>query len=314
MKSLPIKIKAGLVSFAIVGVAANCQQLNAATCSCAGVSLSDNINIADFEAEKFRLYVGYSYHDISRLVEKSRTIVDDTGRERTTETLGLTLNYGINKNWAITANINYVEHFRNISLNNSAGESSSGIGDTLIVLSYAPQKITPFEFNQFAFGVGLKIDTGKNDEGMPIPFAEDLQPGQGSNGYSFWAHYARSFSQKADWLFFIDGNFQSNEENSRGYSYEQELSIASGVSYSSDANWSARLALTWRKADAHTRASSTLPNTGGEWIDFSPSFSYALNEKHSLGGSVRIPLSRDLEGELQFTTKQLFSVYYAYQW
>ncbi len=286
----------------------------AATCSCAGVSLADNINIADFEAEKFQFSASYSYHDISRLVAQSDTIQDETGRVRRTESLSLRLSYGINAEWAISGLISYVDHFRNIAISGSDGESATGLGDSMLLLSYAPLKISPFEQNEFAAGIGLRFATGENNKGSPVVFAEDLQPGQGSNGSSLWLHYGRSFSQKADWQLFVNANYQKNGTNARDYSFESEWNFSCGVSYASSSAWSTSLALTYRKADPHTRFSSPLPNTGGSWLDFSPSFGYKLSDQSSVGVAFRIPVKRDLNGELQFTTQSFVSLSYAYRW
>ena len=280
----------------------------AATCSCAGVQLSNPINLMGLEPGQYQLGFSYTTIDISELVSGSEIVNDETGRKRKTESYLIQTSYGINDNWSVTGVISWVSHIRNVAISNTADETSSGIGDSLVVLSYAPQKIDPFTRNEWAFGIGLRIPTGDNDNGSPIIFAEDLQPGQGAWGSSIWFHYGHSFNQKSDWLFFIDGNFSNTKTNDREYSFESEKNLVTGFSFSSENNWSTNLSVTYRDADPHTRFASDIPNTGGRWIDFSPSFQYSITPEVNMVVSARIPISRELNGALQFTTKYSLSL------
>lgn len=289
--------------------------MRAATCSCAGTQLTNAVNLMSLEPGMLRLGLTYTYIDISELVAGSRSINDETGRVRETESYILQSNYGINENWGLSTTIAWVEHKRNITTSNTLDEISSGIGDSLIVLSYAPTRIGLFSRNEWAVGIGIRVPTGENSNGKPIVFAEDLQPGQGAWGSSLWFHYGRSFSQQADWVFFLDLNIHHNNANDREYSFENEFSLTSGITYSINSKWSSIFSFTYRKASPHTRLNTEIPNTGGKWLDFIPTLEYTLSPDVNISMSARIPLSRDLNGALQFTTKKSFSlsVNYSFQ-
>jgi len=298
-KALPFTLVSSSLFFSLA---------QAATCSCAGVPLSNSINLMGLEPDQYQFGLSYTYSDISDLVEGSSDVNDETGRLRETGSSLFQTTYGINENWSVTGVISWIEHTRNIAISNTADENSSGLGDSLIVLSYAPHKIDPFSANEWAVGLGLRIPTGESDNGSPIIFAEDLQPGQGAWGTSVWFHYGHAFNQKADWLFFIDANIANNKENDRDYSFEVEWNLTSGISYSSDSKWSGSLSVNYRNADPHSRFGGEIPNTGGNWVDLTPSLQYSLSPETNIGISARIPLSRDLNGSLQFTTKESFSL------
>jgi len=287
-------------------------QVQAATCSCAGAPLANGINIGDFEDGRTSVTLSLVNSDISDLVEGSRTINDETGRSRDTESYLVKTTYGFNDHWAFTGIISYINHSRNIAISNTADEESSGVGDSLFLVSYAPQKIDPFTRDEWAVGVGLRAPTGENDNGEPIRFAEDLQPGQGAWGYSLWFHYAHAFNQQADLVYYIDGNYSSVNSNDREYSFEDEWTLTTGLSYSLNAEWSTNWSLNYRDASPHTRFSGEIPNTGGWWLDLSPSISYSLNPESTISLSGTIPLARDLEGTLQFTTKNSFALSYTH--
>ncbi len=294
------KILIGLIGLNLI----NISTIDAATCSCAGVSLSNTVSLTDFEAGQFQFSLAYTNIDISDLVSGSNDINDETGRFRETDSYIIQGTYGLNDTWALTAIISQIEHNRNIAISNTNVETSNGLGDSLLVLSYAPQKIDPFTKDEWAFGFGLRIPTGENDNGNPIVFAEDLQPGQGAWGGSLWFHYAHVFDQKGTWKLSVDSNYAHVGENDREYSFTNEWNLSSGINYSANDQWSGGVSIGYRNADPHTRFGSDFPNTGGSWLDFTGSLQYSFSPSTSIGLSTTVPISRDLNGSLQFTTKR----------
>ncbi len=284
------------------------QSTQAATCSCAGVPLSNSVNLMGLEPGQFQIGYTYTFTDISDLVAGKDDVNDETGRLRETQSSLIQATYTIDDALSVTGVVSWVEHTRNIAISNTADEVTSGIGDSLIILSYAPLQIDPFTRNEWGIGVGIRIPTGENDEGTPITFAEDLQPGQGAWGSSLWFHYGHSFSQKSEWIFNLDANISVTNENDREYSFEGEQSITAGFNYSPASDWSGSMSLSYRKADAHTRFGGELPNTGGKWLDFIPSIQYTVTPEITLSFAARIPVSRDLNPSLQFTTKESYSL------
>ena len=60
------------------------------------------------------------------------------------------------------------------------------------------------------------------------------------------------------------------------------------------------------------RNSVEIPNTGGEWLEIVPAVQYHVMERLALKASAKFPLSRDLNDELQFTTKFAFRLSLSY--
>jgi len=284
----------------------------AATCSCAGVSLTNAVNLTSFKAEQWQVSMSFTQSDISDLVAGTNQINDETGRFRETDSLILGATYGITENWALSAVVSRIEHRRRNAIANQNTQTSSGIGDSMLLLSYAPKKISPFNKNEWAYGLAARIPTGENDAGDPIIFSEDLQPGQGAWGSSLWLHYAHAFDQAANWQVYIDANYQLNGSNDRKYSFENEWNISSGVNNHFSEKWSWKAGIQYRKADAHTRFGNNIPNTGGEWINADISISYAISPLSRLSLSTIQPVYRDLTGALQFTNKNSYTLSLSY--
>ena len=85
-----------------------------------------------------------------------------------------------------------------------------------------------------------------------------------------------------------------------------------GASYQTQSPWGFNLELLFRHAERDQRAGVDIPNTGGEWLDLVPAVQYHINDSVALRASGKIPLSRDLNDELQFTTK--YSVRLTLSW
>jgi len=286
--------------------------VQSATCSCAGVSLTNSVNLTHFSAEQWQISISFTQSDISDLVAGTNQINDETGRFRETDSLIFSATYGINENWAISATVSQIEHRRRNAIANQAVETSTGIGDSVILLSYAPLKIGPFNPNEWALGFAARIPTGENNAGDPIIFSEDLQPGQGAWGESLWLHYAHAFNQAATWQAYLDANYQINGSNDRDYSFENEWNIASGVSQQLSETWYWSVGIQYRTADPHTRFGNKIPNTGGEWVNADLTLSYAINKSTQVSFSTLQPLYRNLNGALQFTNKNSYTLSLTY--
>ncbi len=59
----------------------------------------------------------------------------------------------------------------------------------------------------------------------------------------------------------------------------------------------------YRHAQRDKRNSVDIPNTGGQWLDVIPAVQYHVTDSLALKASAKIPVARDLNDSLQFTTK-----------
>ncbi|RZW14962.1 MAG: hypothetical protein EX260_10495 [Desulfobulbaceae bacterium] len=88
--------------------------------------------------------------------------------------------------------------------------------------------------------------------------------------------------------------------------------MALGFSHNVNTKFGYSAALRYRESKADRRNGFAIPNTGGEWLDLVPAISYAVSDKLNVGLSGRVPLRRDLNGALQFTTSYSYSVSVTY--
>ncbi|MFC1777121.1 transporter [Pseudomonadota bacterium] len=274
----------------------------AATCSCAGVPL---LAVIDTSAtEKGQLFLSYSaeYHQINDLVSGSDDVNDETGRDRNTFSQVLSASYALTDHWAVSALVSYVKHKRTIGASFLGTTTTSGISDSVILARYTPFSITPFSRHGASLGLGVRIPTGEDDFGDTFVLSEDMQPSTGAFGEILWASYSYAFNQAATLQLNTSANYTFNEENDRQYAFGNEFNFASGISHSVGAKFGYSAALRYRTTTADSRFGFSIPNTGGQWLDFVPAVRYSVTDHLSLGLSGRIPVARKLNGVLQFTT------------
>lgn len=287
----------------------------AATCSCAGVPLANSITQSGTKNGQWLAHFNYSFHDINDLVQGKTEIEDQTGRKRETTSYIYQLSHGINDRWSITALGSYIEHVRNIAISNTNDEISSGVGDSMIAAIYTPKRITPFARNELAFGLGKKFATGPDgNSNNGIRYIEDMQPGTGAESTLTWAYYARAFSPEANSILFTSLSYTANKTNKDTYRFGDEINFSVGYNYQSSSFWQPGIALNYRKADAHSRGGATVPNTGGRWLDLSPVLQFNISENLAGRISGSIPIRRNLQGALQFTTRSTIGWGLSYQW
>lgn len=308
-----------MINFLKVAVPAtllSCVQIPAlaATCSCAGVPLLTSIDTS--ASEKGDLYINYSAenHQISDLVSGSDDVRDETRRDRRSLSQVITASYALTDRWSVSALVSHVEHSRRIGTSFLGETTSSGMGDSVILLRYTPVFITPFSRYELSLGVGARIATGKdNVTRNGISFSEDMQPSVGAGGGILWASYSYAFNQAATLQFNTSANYTFNyEDNERDYTFGDEFNLALGLSQSIGSKFGYSAALHYRTTRADRRFGFAIPNTGGKWLDFVPSIQYSITDNLNVGLSGRIPVARELNGVLQFTTSYSYGLSLAY--
>lgn len=295
-------IQSVALTLMLVGVHAPAQ---AATCSCAGIPLLGSIDTSAIEAGQ--LFISYTTeeHQISDLVAGHRDVPDETGRDRESFSQVLSASYAITDRWSVSALVSWVEHKRRIGasvINDST--VTSGFGDSVVLARYTPLIITPFSRHQWSLGLGVRIPTGEDKltDGFSV-LSEDLQPSVGAMAKIVWTGYSYAFNQAATVKLNASANFIANEENDRGYAFGDEISLSLGISQNIGPRFGYSAAVHYRNAEAHERFGAAIPNTGGEWLDFVPAVHLKAGDRLNLSLFGRIPVARDLDGALQFTTR-----------
>ena len=296
-------LTAGLIQALCVG-----EPVQAATCSCAGAPVLIYLDTTAVEKGQFFLSYTAEDHQINDLVSGSQDVPDETGRDRSTFSHVLSASYALSDYWSISALTSYVEHERKIGSSFFPKARSSGMGDSVILLRYTPFFITPFRRHELSFGAGVRAPTGENEAADFFILSEDMQPGTGAWGGIAWASYSYAFNQAATVQFHASANYLHNGENDRKYTLGREYNLASGFSHSLNSRFGYSALLRYRQSDPDRRFGFELPNTGGEWLDFVPAVRYSFTDRFSAALSGRIPIWRDLNGALQFTTSYSWAV------
>jgi hypothetical protein len=284
-----------------------------ATCSCAGVPLLNSMNSTSVDQNQWFLNLTYEHHEMNKLYSGSDEFNDETNRKRETDSYIIQVDYGINKVWSVSTMLSYVDHEREIGQSNNSLSSASDVGDGLILLKYTPEKINLFSKWEYSIGVGVKIPLGENNATQnSIKLSEDMQPSSGSYSALAWGYVGYAFDRSAQTQIFMSSNYTLNQENDRNYANGNEFNIGIGASYTMKENWGFVAQLRYKTTKADERNGDAIPNTGGEWIDFIPNVQYRINDKSGINLGFRIPLYRDLDGALQFTTSSAVTLGYSY--
>lgn len=271
-----------------------------ATCSCAGVPLLSSMEFGTPDNKSWFLSSSYEFHDISDLVSGTDDVSDSTDRKRKSQTLILEASYGINDRFSVSTLFSAVEHERTVGQSGTA--RASGLGDGIVMFKYTPGKVGLFKRNGLAFGIGSRIPIGEDNASDIVTLAEDMQPSTGAWAGIFWVQASRSFSRAAKTQVFSSFSYTENFENDRDYRFGNTWSLSLGGSYQTDTPWNFGVEMRYRNSDRDQRNSVEIPNTGGQWLDLVPAVQYHFNDKLAGKITARIPVWRDLNDVLQFTT------------
>lgn len=282
----------------------------ATTCSCASVPLLGTMELGTPGANKWFLATTYEYHDASELVSGSSTVPDTTGRVRTSEALVLEVSRGLSEKLSFSALLAGVRHDRKVG---GDSDQASGLGDAIVMLKYSPATISLYSRNALSFGVGAQLPLGVDDASSGgVVLAEDLQPSTGAFAGMLWAYAARALNDSSSARVYLSATYSQNGENDRDYQFGHSTTASLGASYQTQTPWGFNVEVLYRHADRDRRAGTSIPNTGGEWLDLIPAVQYHVNDSTALRLSGRVPLARDLNDQLQFTTK--YSVRLTLSW
>lgn len=285
----------------------------AATCGCAGVPLLSAIDTSSTEPGDLYLNLTTENHIADDLVVGTKDISDETDRKRSSLATTLSASYGLTEHWAVSGLLAYIEHSRDVGSSFLPAQHTSGLSDAVILFRYTPIYQTPFSRHEVSVGFGARIPIGKDDAGGLISAAEDMQPSVGALGKILWSSYSYAFNQAATVQLGITASYTDNdEENDRRYTFGDETSFSLGMSQSMGSKFSYAAAVRYRRTQPDRRLGFDIPNTGGEWLDFVPALQYAVTDKLNVALSGRLPIARDLNGAIQFTTSYSYSVSFTY--
>ena len=283
---------------------------SAQTCSCAAVPLLGSMQPASPNNGQWFFATTYEYHDVSDLVAGSSSIPDQTGRDRTSNAFVIEASRGVTEKWSISTLASAVDHDRQVNI---AGVSASGLGDAILMAKYAPKSISLYSDTALSFGFGGRVPLGEdNASRQGITLAEDMQPSAGAFGGMIWAYWARAMNDPMGARIYATASYTQNGENDRDYQFGDEAVVTFGGAYQTQTPWGFNLELSYRNAERDRRNSVNIPNTGGGWLDLTAAAQYRLTESLGLSAAAKIPVRRDLNDQLQFTTKYALRVSLSY--
>ena len=273
------------------------------TCSCAGVPLLSSMETATPEAGSWFVSSSFQYRDLSEAVSGSDEVDDGIDRDRTTGTLLAEVSHGFSARWSASALFSYVRHEREVGGGDE--QEGKGLGDAIVMGKYAPMRPSVYSRHGLTLGLGARVPLGEDEEQgrLGILLAEDMQPSTGAWGGIGWLNYTYSFNQADTVRAYSTLSYSYNGENDRNYRFGHEGIVELGGSYHPRPQWGLLAGMRYRHTERDERNSVEVPNTGGEWIDFVPAIQYHFTD--SLAGKLgaTLPVWRDLNDSLQFTTK-----------
>ncbi len=204
-----------------------------------------------------------------------------------------------------------VKHDRTVG---GVHDSASGLGDAIIMFKYSPTSISVYSRNALSFGVGARLPIGENNatNSSGIVLSEDLQPSTGAYGGIAWIYAARALNESASARIYFNATYINNGDNDRNYRFGHETTASFGASYQTQSAWGFNVDALYRKTTRDERASVPIPNTGGEWLDIIPAVQYHITDSMALRASAKIPVARNLNDQLQFTTKYAVRLTFSY--
>lgn len=290
--------------------------LSGQTCSCAGAPVFNPLEYSSTTLDnnkQWHFELTFKYHVINDLVEGTQTIVDDTDRSRTAQSLFLETRYALSKRISLAVLLNITGHDREVGISNSSGTNTSGLGDSMFSVQYTPLHYSDGNSTQISIGGGVKAPTGKNDVQFTGIAAEDMQPGTGSWDAMVWGFISRRLNGVKGLELFAGASFRFNGTNNRDYRFGREIISALGVRYKTKRLLDYSLYTRYRWADNDSRFNGDVPNTGGQWVYLVPSLTFKLAKSMGVKTEVEIPVYRKLNGFRQFTSTFLLSLSMYYE-
>lgn len=285
-----------------------------ATCSCAGVPLLNAIDVSSTQPGDFFFNLTTEQHEISDLVRGKKEISDETNLARSSSAQTVSMSYGLADKWSLSGLISYIEHTRDVGSSFFGAQRTSGLGDAVVLVRYTPLYQTPFSRHEVGLGLGARLPIGKDDATVGGFIAsEDMHPSTGSIGKIAWASYSYAFDQAATMQLTASINYTLNDdENDRDYAFGDEFNFSLGFSQSIGTKFGYSAGLNYRTTTADERGGFDIPNTGGEWLDFVPAVRYQLTDNLTAAISGRVPIARELDGAIQFTTSYSYALSLTY--
>lgn len=298
--------------------------LACATCGC-------TLN-SDWASQGFNGSTGFSldlrqdFYDQNDLrtgtgrVDRS-SIVFPTDREIQQKTINrtttLSLDYGIDADWGVSAQLPYVDRFHTTVVDGDTGVSQSrsrGIGDVRVLGRYQGFSAA----RDWGVQLGAKLPTGRTDvvfDGGPQAgelLDRGLQAGTGSTDLLVGLYRFGTVASNVD--YFGQALVQVPVASKNGFKPGISGNLTAGVRYvNSDSRFVPQLQINAHTERRETGAEADTPNSGATLVYLSPGVTATLSDSVKAYAFVQVPLYQRVNG-YQLEPKYSVSVglHYAY--
>ncbi|QCW98750.1 transporter [Aggregatimonas sangjinii] len=300
---------------------AGCQPLLSQTCCSGGVPLSNNLGLPNEGGGSLTLGLNYDYNNLNTLNVGSDKL-DDDSRLRNTNSLLLNLGYSFTDRLSVESLFTWVNQTRTIAqFGNENFTETTGLGDAVLLIKYAFPEVLGGS-SVLNLGAGGKIPLGKSDltteEGVQLN--ADLQPGSGAWDALGWMSISKnlgfrpSATLSGSVTYRYTGKNDSYLNNTAVYEFGNVLQA--NVGYTDqfllfNTVFNPGLIVKYRKADSDEIDTTTLPNTGGEWIFIRPELLAKITPALTLSTRLEIPIYSYVDGT-QLTPTLRFSAGLSY--
>ena len=278
----------------------------AQTCSCAGAPLLSSQDVSGMGANALMLSATYEYHDISDLVSGSQEITNNIFN-RYTHSLLIEGNYGVTRRFMVTGLVSMVQK----ELQTTGNVRSRGVGDAMVLGKYTLHTNTFDEQYHISVGAGLKMPLSpnklKSSEGIQLQ--PSMQPGSGSWDGIIWGYASKTFLPATTLNLFLTSSYRFrgkdqpflNSDRTFRFGNEWVSKLGAGIQLLEGLKPSLRLKHRYQGRDKIE--GSAVTSTGGHWVNVIPGINYQLTNQWAIRVAGEIPLYRQLNGGLQYSTR-----------
>ena len=287
-------------------------------CCSGGVPLSGNLGLPAGSKGTFQFSVSYDLN-VLRTFKTGTEKLDERDRQRVTHSALVEVGYGFTDRIGLDGFFSFVRQERKIE---NPGlptdfQHTEGIGDAVLLLKY---NLVTNNTLTWVLAVGPKIPLGSSDlKDNGILLSADLQPGSGSWDGVFWSNLSQQLKARPSMtlvgtvtyrLSGTNPSFRANQD----YKFGNEFQAIAGISDQLVVGKllvDPSISLRYRKARQDEAGKAEVPNTGGEWVFFSPSIGVRISDKLTYNISGEVPLYANITGtQLTPTFRFNTGIYY----